>query len=153
VVEVLVVNDTSPVTPAGSEKVTGWVKAMVEPSAAEGVQAAGFGVTAGGATPVATTVALLRLKSTSPVMEELVSTVPETSPTDGMAPGASEIMKPAGIVTLAVTVASPSRLQLMPIVSGAPELSVRVTGDAPVHVNGDEFAELAKRTTPTPVTL
>lgn len=107
----------------------------------------------GGAVPVATIAALVRLKMVGVPVPSAALIIPVML-VDGMAAGASEIMNPVGIVALAVTVASPSRLQpVMPIVSGAPTLSVKVTEAAPEHEKGLASAVFAKSVKPMPVTL
>jgi hypothetical protein len=106
------------------------VAGVVEPTTAEGtVQLVMLGMTVGGGVPVATSVASERLKLPGvllPVKRKLI--VPELSGVVGMEAGTAVIMFPSGMVALAVTTASPARLQLlMPSVSDEPTLSVSVT--------------------------
>src|ERR1700722_19186531 len=128
----LVKNETA--SPAGvGVNGTFCVKGIVEPSGAEGVQDAWLGVTEGAAVPVATKVALVRLNLVGE-LERVMVTNPVTL-TDGNAAGTAVIMFPSGIVTLAVSVASPSRLHWsMTSASGASTLSVRVTETGGVEV-------------------
>jgi hypothetical protein len=105
------------------------VKAVVDPSKAAGVQAAGLGVTPGGWVPVATRVAFSKLHSSVSARDGITKLpVPDTLTVDGMAAGTAVMIFPSGTVATALKVPSPlGKLQLMPIVSGAPTLSVIVT--------------------------
>ena len=106
---------------------------MVEPSVAVGVHATRLGVTVGGAVPVATIVALVRVNAVIKFNNvELTPTVPEVSVVSGMLAGTAEIMWPSGIVAVAESVAKglPNKEMvqlLIAMVSGAPTLSVSVT--------------------------
>lgn len=142
VVEALVVNCTSE---EGTDvvKVTVCDKTVVDPCVAVGVQAAGLGVTVGGGLPVVTSVALVRVKTVGTPVPSAALMEPVTL-VAGMIAGTSEIMSPVGMVTLAVMVAIPRTLQLLiPMVSGAPRLSVRVTVAALGHITGVELAVFA----------
>src|SRR5579859_2822107 len=106
---------------------------MVEPSVAVGVHATRLGVTVGGAVPVATIVALVRVNAVIKFNNvEVTPTVPEVSVVSGMLAGTAEIMWPSGIVAVAESVAKglPNKEMvqlLIAMVSGAPTLSVSVT--------------------------
>jgi len=120
VVEALVVNCTSE---EGTDvvKMTVCDSAVVDPCVAEGVQAAGLGVTV----PSAALIVPVTLAA-------------------GMSAGTSEIINPVGMVTLAVMVAIPRTLQLLiPMVSGAPTLSVKMTVAGLGHMTGVELAVFA----------
>jgi hypothetical protein len=142
VVEALVVNCTSE---EGTDvvKMTVCDSAVVDPCVAEGVQAAGLGVTVGGALPVVTSVAPVRLKTVGVPVPSAALIVPVTLAA-GMSAGTSEIINPVGMVTLAVMVAIPRTLQLLiPMVSGAPTLSVKMTVAGLGHMTGVELAVFA----------
>lgn len=99
---------------------------MVEPAAAVGVQVVRLGVTVGGAAPEAIIVAPVRLNAViAPERSILIEAV--LTLVLGILAGTAVTMFPSGIETLAVNVASPATLQLMPSVSAAPTLSVSVT--------------------------
>jgi hypothetical protein len=93
----------------------------------------GLAATAGGAVPVAAIVALERLKTVVAVPNRaVIEPVMGTVAPAAMDAGTAVVISPAGIVTSAEMVASkepPTIIAqlLMPIVSGAPALSVSVT--------------------------
>jgi hypothetical protein len=95
-----------------------------------------LGVTVGAGVPVATRVALERLKLPELLLDVRTKlTVPEVSPTDGIAAGTAVIMYPFGMVAIAFSVASPARSQLLIArVSAAPTLSVKTTDTGGVDV-------------------
>ncbi len=136
--ELPAVNDTAA---PGTEvlKLTCCVAGVVEPAEkVVGVHDVRLGVTVGGAVPVATSVALLRLKLPEFELPDKVKlTVPGwVRLTDGMAAGTAVIIEPLGMYAVAFSVASPARSQLLicRVSETAPTLSVRTTVTAGVDV-------------------